>query len=122
MKRFALLLLPLMASLLSLPCCNSDSKGKNSAIVSNDSSADDSFDRYSDSDLDYEVTDTFVECAYFSRDLKILTSYYGGCSSSYHVPEGTEIIAPGAFRNTSLNEVVFPKGLKRIGGAAFCES
>lgn len=122
MKRFALLLLPLMASLLSLPCCNSDSKGKNSAIVSNDSSADDSFDRYSDSDLDYEVTDTFVECAYFSRDLKILTSYYGGCSSSYHVPEGTEIIAPGAFLNTSLNEVVFPKGLKRIGGAAFCES
>lgn len=39
--------------------------------------------------------------------------------SSLNLPEGMEVVAPGAVQNNSLTEVIFPTTLKELGSAAF---
>ena len=59
----------------------------------------------------------------FSKDKKRLLAYPEAKGKKYRIPEGTEEIGPGAFAMSSIEEVLFPDSLTKIGAVSFfgCE-
>ena len=57
----------------------------------------------------------------YSGDGKTLLTWPGGKGERAEIPEGTEEIAARAFAGSSVEEVIFPRGLKKICAGAFAE-
>lgn len=63
---------------------------------------------------------TAVDGVLFAKDGKTLVLFPPGKGAAYAIPEGTEHIAPNAFRdNMALKSVSLPRSMTRIGERAF---
>ena len=62
-----------------------------------------------------------VDGVLFSKDKKTLVQYPTVKGASYEIPQGTEVIAAGAFAGAKITHVDFPEGLKTIQHSAFLD-
>lgn len=60
-----------------------------------------------------------VDGIIYSADMSILVKCPAGREGKIVIPDGVVEIAPGAFSNSCIQEVVFPDSLRRLGMSAF---